>query len=224
LLQPIFAQHVCVCTRTHTHTHTHTHTARGAHSLTHGRAAILTHQRVSACVDGQFAVAPGAAPEVQRCRRRRSKKELRWDAHWCARGDGFDSPPHLPCIVSLQAEARDVEQDVENGRNAPPVASVPTGVHPPKRAFDVATLQRARRAQRSRRFQRWSKGAASRRKYNAREVWEREWPRGPRVFCPSGDPSFLARWRVCGRPAVRGPARRGRAPSNALPSFHNRRS
>jgi hypothetical protein len=86
------------------------------------------------------------------------------------------------------------------------------------------TLQRARRAQRSRRFQRWSKGAASRRKYNAREVWEREWPRGPRVFCPSGDPSFLARWRVCGRPAVRGPARRGRAPSNALPSFHNRRS
>jgi len=28
----------------------------------------------------------------------------------------------------------------------------------------------------------------------------------PRVFCPSGGPSFLARWWVWGRPAVRGPA------------------
>jgi len=31
----------------------------------------------------------------------------------------------------------------------------------------------------------------------------------PRVFCPSKIPSFLARWRVRGRPAVRGPAGTG---------------
>ena len=31
----------------------------------------------------------------------------------------------------------------------------------------------------------------------------------PRVFCASKNPSFLARWRVRGRPAVRGPAGTG---------------
>ena len=31
----------------------------------------------------------------------------------------------------------------------------------------------------------------------------------PQVFCTSKNPSFLARWRVRGRPAVRGPAGTG---------------
>jgi len=31
----------------------------------------------------------------------------------------------------------------------------------------------------------------------------------PRVFCASKNPNFLARWRVRGRPAVRGPAGTG---------------
>ena len=43
-------------------------------------------------------------------------------------------------------------------------------------------------------------------KYNAPKEGKEGGVCVPRAFGPSGAPSFLARWRVWGRPAARGPA------------------